>query len=473
MESKRDIGKLFRDNLEQLDYAPTQKVWEQIELDLGKKKKKRRFFLWFFFSCIVTGVIIGGFLYNVSNGNSFTHKEANGNSILNKEDGKSNSAIIAEENNTNSSSEKATVSSVSDENKSEKSKNKNETSKKEKNNTDVVKNNSQKRYKNKAYSNPVNQPITYKKKKTSKKINAFSETQSFAEKRKKSDKLNNETEKQNSNETTLVSDTNKNNAIKEIEKSISVDSLIAATNNKKAPKRDKKPKDSLAVTDTIAETKTREIIVAPYYGINYGSYFGDFNAISNNTVLEEKAEMKDTYGVLVRWMFDNKLGIQIGVGKINSSYFSTIEKTGYSFINTQNVATDIPIDNLNGIFANETKVKFTYNSSYFEVPFEAYYIVMDKKFGIAASLGISWLFAGKNSVFAESENVEKMKIGTLKTTSSSSMTTNAKLYLFYKITPSLQLDLYPTFQYQIMGNTDSSNYSNYYFSVRTGLSYKF
>ncbi len=82
------------------------------------------------------------------------------------------------------------------------------------------------------------------------------------------------------------------------------------------------------------------------------------------------------------------------------------------------------------------------------------------------------LFGGKNTVFAESENIPKMEIGTLTTNLPTSATANAKLYLFYKITPSLHLDLYPSFQYQIMGNSDKSNYSGYFFSVRTGLSYK-
>ncbi|RZK02034.1 MAG: hypothetical protein EOO43_23555 [Flavobacterium sp.] len=124
------------------------------------------------------------------------------------------------------------------------------------------------------------------------------------------------------------------------------------------------------------------------------------------------------------------------------------------------------------ISENETKVKFTYESSHIEIPLEVYYIIKNKKIGIAGSAGMSLLFEGKNSVFAESENVRKLKIGKLETTLETNFTGNAKLYLFYKITPSLQLDLYPTFQYQIMGRTDSFVNSGYYFSVRTGFSYK-
>ena len=297
----------------------------------------------------------------------------------------------------------------------------------------------------------------------------------------KSGKPISESQKMSSKETLIGletrTNTTKNSTIEDLKKRTPVDSLIASTTDKKIKEKDKKEEESLVAKDSIAEiqekSKKYEIVIAPYYGINYGGYFGNFNAISENPIIENKAASRDTYGILARWMFDERFGFQLGVGKINSRYFTTIEKTDYPFINTQNVDTEIPISELNGIFANETKVKFTYESSYIEVPIEFYYILKDRKFGAAASLGFSLLFEDKNSIFAESDNVQKLKIGTLTTNQPTSITGNAKLYLFYKITPALNIELYPSFQYQFMGSKNASDYTGYFFSVRTGLSYKF
>ena len=57
MESKKDIGNYFKENLEQLDFAPSQKVWDGIEVKL-LQKRKRRFAFWSLFA----GIVIGTFL---------------------------------------------------------------------------------------------------------------------------------------------------------------------------------------------------------------------------------------------------------------------------------------------------------------------------------------------------------------------------------------------------------------------------
>ncbi len=60
MESKKNIGKLFRDNLDQMDFSPSEKVWDRIEIGLEKKKKKRRFLFWLFFTVITTSMLTSG-----------------------------------------------------------------------------------------------------------------------------------------------------------------------------------------------------------------------------------------------------------------------------------------------------------------------------------------------------------------------------------------------------------------------------
>lgn len=495
MESKKNIGNLFRENLEQLDYTPSTKVWEQIELDLEKKKRKRRIFFWFFFAIILTGIVLsGGYMLVNDNSSSKEVKETISLTEKSKENlnatevqqnhsstGKliDNSTIGNENKNTQNNSSKNSISVRNSKTTSEDHKNDlNSMNQKSSFNPKIGQ---RKNALNKKQTDSKIGTVASRKNQSSKKQSQIVSTSSSKDRSKPNQSnfiatviSSNEVTSNQANKASLE----KNSTIEKATKQTPIDSLLATANEvEKVNRKKTKPKDSIPLEKTETTTKEKEkeyeIVVAPYYGLNHGGYFGDFNALSNNRVLDEKIETSATYGVLLRWMFGDKLGIQTGIGKINNSYTATVEKTGAQFINTQTVATDQPISNLNTIFSNETKVKFTYESSFLEVPFEAYYVVRNKKLGLATSFGISMLFGNKNTVYAASETIQSMKIGTLSSISPTSATLNAKMNLFYKISPSLQVDLYPTFQYQIMGNTNSSDYSSYFLSIRTGLSYKF
>lgn len=462
MESKKNISQLFRDSLEQLDRAPSAKVWEQIESDLDKKKKKRRFFIWFFFISVLIISSLGGFWWHaVSDGSGGNPKEPMAMPVAGHDPGKGKEVANDKPNQTSDA--------ISQGNR-------------------VIEDPAQKAFPNsqriakrkaKSTQKPTARPFRSKTSQTGlavfarKNMPGDARNQTFVSKAPTDQTA---ARLPQNGEKTNLPGVNPQPTPSLAEGKTLLDTLVSKQADFNKNQKSRKEKDSLSVKDSTVVTrqdKKNEIIIAPYYGINYGGHFGEFDALSNNHILEKKVGARDAYGILGRWMLDNRLGVQIGIGKINSRFFSTVEKTDYSFINTQNVATDIPVDQLEGIFANETKVTFTYESSYLEVPIEAYYVLRDKKIGLAAAFGVSVLFGNKNSVFAESEQVAKMKIGTVKTNAETDFTGNLKACLFYKISGSLQLDLYPTFQYQFIGNTNSSGYSNYYFSVRTGISYKF
>ncbi len=477
MESKKNIGKLFRENLEQLDYTPSTKVWEQIELDLEKKERKRRFFLWFFFGAILCGLLVGGGYAFLSDTTTFITKEVKENSLSTGKTKSDSMFVTQDEEDKNNPLKKSIVDGNSEVTSVEQ--NPQTHSSEQKNSTNSL-GKQQKTTSNKIQTNLKNKTAAYKKKLSSKNEDTVELSSSYVKNQRESSQTNSESTKESTINKLIDTENNIGNpnsdVLDEVVKKSAIDSLIATTNDVTKNKEiDTEEKDSLPLKKTEIETKEKddEIVIAPYYGLNYGSYFGEFNALSNNRILQKNTETNSAYGILIRWMLGNKLGIQTGVGKINSRYSTTVEKTGPSFVNNQNVATEPSVNELNTMFANETKVKLTLESTYIEVPLEAYFVLRDKKLGLATTFGLSILLEDKNSVFAESEFVQKMRIGTLTTLAPTSATLNAKVNLFYKITPSLQVDLYPTFQYQVMGHTDSSNYSNFFLSVRTGLSYKF
>lgn len=253
------------------------------------------------------------------------------------------------------------------------------------------------------------------------------------------------------------------------------DSIVAARKEEKK-KNDpaqnptgEQPKDS---TKTETAKSGYEITIAPYYGYNYTGNFSNGNFINDSKTSKKASEFNTSYGVLIRIMGSSKIGMQLGVGIINSVYSADFTKESNSFINQNDVALSIPLEDLNQLFPNQTKVTSRQETTFIEVPLEAYYILSDKKFGMATSFGISFLKFQKNEVFLESDGVERMKIGKLENIAPFSSSVNAKFHLFYKITPKLYFDLYPSFQYQFMGYKGVSNYHPYFFSIKTGLSYK-
>jgi hypothetical protein len=215
------------------------------------------------------------------------------------------------------------------------------------------------------------------------------------------------------------------------------------------------------------------VIIAPYYGFVSLGNFGKGNTLSNNySILDQGSKTTTSFGILVRWMGTERLGIQTGIGLINSNHFTKISKSDTHFINTRTIDLNTSVETINSLFVNENQVQFTEENSFIEVPIEAYYIISNKKFGLATSFGISLFILNKNEIYLESDFVTKFKIGNSKNVAQQSFSANAKLNLFYKLSKRVQFDLYPELQYQIMSYKDTSNYFPYYLSLKAGISYK-
>ena len=57
MDSKKEIGKIFKENLKDLDISPTSKVWEDLETSLDNNKSKNKRFLWLLLPISLISVI--------------------------------------------------------------------------------------------------------------------------------------------------------------------------------------------------------------------------------------------------------------------------------------------------------------------------------------------------------------------------------------------------------------------------------
>lgn len=476
MESKKDIGKFFRENLDQLDVAPSVKVWDGIEKDLKEKKKRRPFFIWFFIAAFVGGAISTytalRFDY-APNSNSTNEKNSNplesnsnpnnknatdytinnqkssknGNdSSINSTSGKIESLTNTNSKNTKSSSASETIVASGKKRAGidEKSTLKNRTNKKEYSAFDSKK---RKQKKNQNSKNP-----------------SYEETNSLylAEKSSEIKKGNSTLEESKTSLLTFEKSTNP----------IIIDSLQkkneTITEKEKSLKETKK--DS---TTELPKEKSFDFIVAPYYGYSYPGKFGSGNSLSTQyNVLDEGGKPSQNFGVVVRWMGTEKIGIQTGIGMVQSNRFTEVEKNGNFFNNNNNIELDNPLSTYTTALQNDEKVKFYEENSYIEIPIEVYYVLSNKKFGVASTFGVSLFLLNKNDIYLESENLSKFKIGTSKNSSTQSFVTNAKLNLFYNLSKRIQLDVYPEFQFQIMSHKDVSSFYPYYLSLKAGISYK-
>lgn len=489
MESKKNIGKLFRDNLDQMDFSPSEKVWDRIEIDLEKKKKKRRFLFWLFFTIITTSMLTSGAVVYFSNNQTKTDT-----SIENTVSNTTNSRDKSNQNKSNSSSKQSAIKSYSNtvlENNDSKLNSKISTKKTNTKKTNTTKTNKliskkgnmtsntsyQSSFSKLNSSNKVSKPFKYAKNSNSRK-NKNNATSS------KGIKNPTEFEKTNDPITTtnnvelnlsnpLANNTTSNPKVTDdLAPKKEQDSLKKNTVRKQNKKEiNPKPEDSTA--EKPQDEFKKVVVVAPYIGLNYIGFIGNYDALTKGNIINKKGSFAESYGVLVRYMISETTGFQLGIGKLNSKYDVTIDRSSTAFINEESISSELPTQFYNNLFSNSAEIKLTKETSYYEVPIEGYYVLLNKKFGIASSLGVSLFYLGKNEVYAESEQIEKTKIGSFSTLLQTSATANAKLYLYYQIMPKLSFDVYPTFQYQLFGNSDSSNYSTYFFSVRAGIGYRF
>ena len=237
---------------------------------------------------------------------------------------------------------------------------------------------------------------------------------------------------------------------------------IAATSKKKNKKLEpKKEKDS---TEVKPKEKINSFIFSPYYGTGLflkNHVKGNFN--SNNLVTSKNEQ----YGVIFRWMTSQHYGIQIGIGYINTSTQTEIEKTNSNTL----VINDVN-NNSGVIFPSTNKLMMHHNLSMYEIPLEFYYKLSDKKIGFALSSGISHTTIKSNSVSIDTAE-ETIKIGTLESLTKSNFTANLKFYSYYKFSDKLQFEVYPSFQYQFLITIKSKELNSTIFSFRAGIAYKF
>lgn len=230
-----------------------------------------------------------------------------------------------------------------------------------------------------------------------------------------------------------------------------------------------------------------------------------YDAMGNGSSVKEEfadnskdGEVNMSYGIQVAYQVNSKLSIRSGVHKLDLSYntedvgfgiapvgFSANEGNGNS--NVPNIVVsdfnrqvsivnpgemDVPTQNL---VRNQNPGVLNHSLSYIEVPLEMKYDLVDKKFGVHLIGGVSTLFLNDDTQTIisngfKSDNIQRDEFNV----NDLSFSGNVGVGFNYKLSEQFQINLEPTFKYQINGFKNSSeDFNPFYIGVYTGISIKF
>lgn len=195
-------------------------------------------------------------------------------------------------------------------------------------------------------------------------------------------------------------------------------------------------------------------------------------------------------GLKVNYQLTNKINIQSGVNKLELAYNTknvnaTLSSAKYA---ANNINTDKPgvilapsstkpLDDsqASANLKNKSNINGDLNQSieYFEFPVELKYNLFESKVGINVIGGFSTYVLTNNSVSMVSQNYAT-SLGEANNLNSVNFSGNFGIDLDYKINSNWYLNVAPMFKYQFNTYTNSSgNFQPYYLGVYSGLNFRF
>lgn len=448
MDDKKDIGKAFKERLEELQESPSDLIWNKIESELDQKKKRIIPFWIKIAGVAVLLLTIGGVLVQKNRKTDAKTEITNQNkSIKNKEE-------VSKENNTDYPLGNKKDYQISTENKNVKKTNKkneldntNNISIPKRNNTSISKNKSIENRENSQSNNSHSYAKKQKYKTTN--LNKTTKVDRFSSKYIDNNKVK---EKREFATTIYHPISSKkynylNFCFAELPK-IKEDNLS----------REKEMKEKLSWKVSVKGTPI-------FSGSILNDYFIDSSLDDNVSY-----NVGISYGLQLSVPISNDIRLRTGIHKLNFSsnvHKIDINALGYTS-NISYVEGVIDEGSIYTTYADEESIDLTQKINYFEIPLEVSFRLLDKKIGVNVITGMSALMLGKNTVHINNET----KIGRVKNLNKLSYTGNIGLGIHYKFTKEINISVDPLFKFKFRGYNNVNNVS-YYFGVYSGFSYKF
>ncbi len=240
--------------------------------------------------------------------------------------------------------------------------------------------------------------------------------------------------------------------------------------------------------------------VTPNVGPVFYNSLGDGSSIDPSFAdNSQSSDVNFSYGVQVSYAINDRLSIRSGVSNVNLGYSTGGIELGDSPVEAalqsvnfegrtsgrvlsafdkgtlSNLPPPVSGDPLAFVTPKRTggNAEIIQNLSYYEVPMELNYALVDKRIGVHMIGGFSTLFLGDNEVSVQDGDFREV-LGEANNLNSVSFTTNVGLGFNYKISEKLKFNIEPMFKYQLNPYADSSvDFRPYYVGIYSGLSLKF
>jgi hypothetical protein len=523
MKEKKNIDNIFNEGFKNFEATPSPRVWENIQAELKKEKKERKVIpLWVRLggvaALLALLLTVGNSLYNSSETNTTpaisnenveeTEKQLQENKYeVEKNENQTNNSQVASEDKMlqNESTESSDVSNDTSINNTVETKSSDKVLKNasEKVKTTVIASNDSEKTSSKVKTNSQKDLI---EKNSSKNDldSGIASTKNSSKKIKTENTIKETNEniiKENkdifkqSNDGVVTNDkSEKSNSEKSLVKTEA--EVIKDSENKKSIF------DAIADADeeVVAEKKKKQKlenrwIVAPNVAPVYYSSLGNGSSIDPTFADNpQKGDVNISYGVQVSYSLNNRLSVRTGVSNVDLSYSTSgievgtgpvavalrsVEYGSNSIVTTAvdqgSFVNSSPSNGFGDIKPKSTEgdARLIQNISYYEVPLELKYAVIDSKFGVNLIGGLSTLFLGNNEISVKADNFNTV-LGEANNLSTVSFSTNVGLGLDYKLSKKFTFNIEPMFKYQLNPYTDSSvGFKPYYLGVYSGLSFKF
>lgn len=477
MENKKDIGKAFREKLNDLDKTPNHSVWNSINAELQHKKKRRIAYIPFWMKTagiISLGLLVSFFVFTNSSENNYFFKPKDSNHI----DSKTNTSgvekkEITKEHSKNSQNGKSNIS-IEDSVSFKKTKILNH------NITDPalsIKN-------NRIEQNSVENKRKHSLSEKNKRHDLFAKENKSRRNHNKKLISKNKQKKSNDEKAILRSEnlsliSTENESIPVIEDKASNNSLnikkidSLKTEIKKEKKLELKKRLEEKVDSTTIDHKTFEVFA--YGSPTYFNFISNKSSIDNRLDSNSKtSKIRFSYGIYLSYEMTEKWSSRFGISKINLSYQTKnvpINTFNYSNISySQNVSNASIYSQSN----NSETMDIIQKISYTEIPLEIKYNFYNKHFGIGVITGLSYLFLNENSVVVKPQNGGNIEIGKTINLSDQTFSANLGASFYYRFSEKLKLNVEPMIKYHLKDYENSGdNLKPYTFGIQTGLQYSF
>ena len=530
MNEKKNIDRLFQEKFKDFEVAPNDAVWERISESLPKKKKKRRVIaLWWQIGGVAAALAllltVGVSLFNSEEHNNedfpvtntdnedTVSKKDNTKSLNNKKQKELNAAeddnskivgsdLDSEEKSNREASDNNNLpktipsNQLTTPNKSNQNRNTLANRTKAEQKTENSTKSSQKRNNLTPASNKDNSAIVEIKTKSNPTLKTDNTAQLKSEVKSKSvikeEVAENKTVVAENNTTTKLDSNTINSDPKKIDARVDENAIVE--NLEKESIENAIAENEEKIEEDIEDGQNRWSIapnVAPVY----------FNSFGNGSSLDKQfnensksADVSMSYGVVGSYAISKKLNIRTGINRVNLNQ-TTSDVFAFSGAETAARGIDAQFNNISfkdnmqsvslmsvkmmnrastpELFNTKIAGNIDQRFGFIEVPVELEYRLLDKKFGVNVIGGFSTFLLSENEIYADINGTSTL-IGEANNINNTSFSANFGLGMDYSLSKQWNINLEPTFKYQINTfNNTTGDFKPFFIGVYTGLSYKF